>query len=197
MRSASALRLLRAHPELARANAYAAIVCGEVDVVARQLADDPSFARENGGPRGWEPLLYVAYGGVDTPAARDGVVRIAELLLDHGADPNAYYQAYDTPYTVLVGVAGEGEQNALPHPRRDELYRLLLARGAGPFDVQVLYNTHFSGDVQWWLQATWDHTHAGDRGAAWAMLTRALTGDFRPLQSRACRTEGQEVLTMP
>ena len=35
--------------------------------------------------------------------------------------------------------------------RKDHLFALLLDRGAEPFDLQVLYNTHFRGDVLWWL----------------------------------------------
>ena len=31
-------------------------------------------------------------------------------------------------------------------------------RGAEPFDIQVLYNTHFSGDVLWWLRLIYAHT---------------------------------------
>ena len=44
-------------------------------------------------------------------------------------------------YSALVGVPGEGEQDAPPHAERDALYGLLLERGANPFDIQVLYNT--------------------------------------------------------
>ena len=35
---------------------------------------------------------------------------------------------------------------------------LLLERGADPFDIQVLYNTHFSGDMLWWLELVYKHT---------------------------------------
>ena len=81
---------------------------------------------------------------------------IARLLLDSGADPNTYYMAGSAKYSALVGVAGEGEQGApRDTPYKDALYRLLLERGAGPYDIQVLYNTHFSGDMLWWLRLTY------------------------------------------
>ena len=55
-------------------------------------------------------------------------------------------------YTALVGVIGEGEEDRPPHPQRAALTELLLARGADPFDIQVIYNTHFHGDVLWFLE---------------------------------------------
>ena len=39
-----------------------------------------------------------------------------------------------------------------------KLFELLLERGAEPFAIQVLYNTHFSGDVLWWLALVYEHT---------------------------------------
>ncbi len=94
---------------------------------------------------------------------------MAAALLDRGASPNAYYMAGDAVYSALTGVAGEGEQDALSHPRRDDLYSLLLERGADPFDIQVLYNTHFRGDVLWWLERTYAHTMNTGRAAEWAV----------------------------
>ena len=92
---------------------------------------------------------------------------IARTLLEHGADPNVSFPAGGVPYTVLVGVAGEGEQDAPPHPERTALYGLLLEHGAGPYDAQVLYNTHFHGDVLWWLELTFDRAMKIGRGVDW------------------------------
>ena len=92
---------------------------------------------------------------------------IARLLLDHGADPNDFYMAGDARYSVLVGVAGEGEQDSPRQPYAAELFELLLERGAEPFDIQVLYNTHFSGEILWWLELVYKHTVDTARGAAW------------------------------
>lgn len=160
-------RILARHPEIARDNIYTAVVCGEIQEVERILARRPKAARESGGARGWPPLLYLCYARVPAAAASDNALAIARALLERGADPNAYYMAGDSHYTALVGVAGEGEQDASRHPRAEELYRLLLERGAGPYDDQVLYNTHFHGDVLWWLELTYEQTLKSGRKADW------------------------------
>ena len=153
-----------------------AIVCGNLAGVQRRLSEEPAAARLKGGPRGWEPLVYLCFARLPHAALNEHAVAIAALLLDHGADPNGYYMAASAKYSALVGVAGEGEQDApRHHPYKHALYRLLLQRGAGPYDMQVLYNTHFSGDMLWWLQLTYEHDVVrGDVSAwqdpAWTML---------------------------
>ena len=172
----AAMRLLARHPSLASSSFEAAIVCGNLAVVERMLADNPALATTKGGPRGWEPLLYLCYARLPLPALDQHAVAIAAMLLDRGADPNAYYMAGSAKYSALVGVAGEGEQDApRRHVYKHALYRLLLERGAGPYDMQVLYNTHFSGDMLWWLELTYQHdVTRGDTTAwqdpAWDML---------------------------
>ena len=66
-----------------------------------------------------------------------------------------------------MGVAGEGEQDSPRQPYAQALFQLLLERGAEPFDIQVLYNTHFSGDMIWWLELVYAHTVKQGRKAAW------------------------------
>ena len=141
------MRLLEKHPDIPSADIYTATVCGNRAHVERLLTERPSLADQKGGVRHWEPLLYLCYARLPLATLRDNALAIARLLLDAGANPNAYYMAGHSVYGALVGVAGEGEQDAPPHPARDELYRLLLERGAEPYDIQVLYNTHFRGDV--------------------------------------------------
>src|SRR5688500_18870284 len=47
----TAMRLLARHPEIATANFYTAVVCGDLDAVNRALATDPGWAtRRNGEP---------------------------------------------------------------------------------------------------------------------------------------------------
>ena len=75
--------------------------------------------------------------------------------------------AGDSRYTPLVGVIGEGEEDRPPHPQREALTQLLLERGADPFDMQVIYNTHFHGDVLWFLELTHAHSMTSGRQAAW------------------------------
>ena len=174
--SHSAARLLSRHPGLARDSLYTAVVCGELDHVRRLLDETPALAVQQGGPRGWTPLLYLCFARLPLPTLSEHAVAIARELLDRGADPNAYYMAGASRYTALVGVAGEGEQDA----PRDQLYKealfaLLLERGAGPYDIQVLYNTHFSGDMLWWLELTYAHDQRrgalqGWEAPGWPML---------------------------
>ena len=155
-RTTAALRLLEQHPDLARHDLYTAIVCGDLARVQQVLEEQPQLPNARGGPRDWQPLLYLAYARLPLPSAVENAPAIARALLERGADPNVSFPAGGVPYTVLVGVAGEGEQDAPPHPQREALYRLLLDQGAGPYDPQVLYNTHFHGDVLWWLELTFE-----------------------------------------
>jgi uncharacterized protein len=167
LRESAALRLLHKHPEIAGDSLRAAVVCSNIVDVERHLAGRPTLANEKGGPWNWEPILYLCYGRLPLDVASDNAVAIARALLDRGADPNAYYMAGHALYGTLVGVAGEGEQEARPHPHREALYRLLLERGAELYDIQVLYNTHFSGDMLWWLRLTFEHAERTGRATDW------------------------------
>jgi ankyrin repeat protein len=171
----AAERLLAQHPRLARHSLYTAVVCGDIEEVRRILAERPAAAREPGGSRGWTPILYATYTRFTHKATIDNGVEIARLLLDHGANVNDFYMAGDSQYSTLVGAAGEGEQDSPRQPYAAELYQLLLERGAEPYDIQVLYNTHFSCDMIWWLELTYRHTLKMGRRAdwedpAWSML---------------------------
>ena len=164
----TAHRLLERHPEMARDSFYTAIVCGDVERVERELAEQPEKASEKGGPKGWEPILYLCFTRLSLPATNDNALTIARMLLDQGADPNVDFAAGGSSYTPLVGAIGEGEENRPPHPRRDELVRLLLERGANPYDIQVIYNTGFHGQMLWYLQLIYEHTVKHGRAADWA-----------------------------
>ena len=45
---------------------------------------------------------------------------------------------------------------------------MLIERGAELYDIQVLYNTHFHGDVLWWLELTYAHAARTRRLEDWA-----------------------------
>src|SRR5207302_418917 len=111
---------------------YTAVVCGERAEVERILKERPAAACEPGGPKGWEPLLYLCFTRLSLAAANENAVAIAQMLLDRGADPNAMFAGGDSRYTPLVGIIGEGEEHRPPHPQREALTRLLLERGAEP-----------------------------------------------------------------
>jgi ankyrin repeat protein len=167
MHDTAAQRLLASHPDIARADIHTAITCGDFEEVRRILTARPAAAIERGGARGWTPLLTLCYTRFTHQATHDNAMAIAQLLLDHGADPNDFYMAGDAKYSALVGAAGEGEQDAPRQPYAKELFELLLERGAEPYDIQVLYNTHFSGDMLWWLGLVYTHTVNTSRGDAW------------------------------
>jgi ankyrin repeat protein len=163
-----AQRMLEKDPALARASFETAIVCGDVERVRRELDSNPSLACAKGGSKEWEPLLYLAFTRLDLPASRDNAVAIAQLLLDRGADPNVSFKAGDSDYTPLVGAVGEGEEDRPPHARRDELVRLFLEHGAAPYDMQVVYNIHFHGNVLWWLKLMHEYSVRCGCGDDWA-----------------------------
>jgi uncharacterized protein len=184
----TAMRLLDRYPEIAHANFYTAVVCGDVDAVTRTLTADPGWAtRQNGEPgiradvggegdlikrdwgtKGWEPLLYLCFARLPLTAVTENAVAIARALLDHGANPNVYFMAGGSKYTPLVGVIGEGEEGRPPHQQRDALVRLLLERRADPYDLQVGYNIHFDGQVLWFLKIIYEYSCRVGRAHDWS-----------------------------
>jgi uncharacterized protein len=197
MARGAAVRLLNRHPELARANFYTAIVCGETELVERMLREEPDLARrksaveadDRSGPgsrgdlfrdisaKSWEPLLFVCFARLPVAKAEANAVAMARLLLDSGADPNSFFMAGMSRYTPLVGVIGEGEENRPAHAHRDELARLLLERGARPYDLQVVYNIHFHGQVLWFLKLIYEFSAKEDwADPEWKMLDMGRYG---------------------
>jgi ankyrin repeat protein len=169
----AARRILRDHPWIARDSIYTAVVCGDLQEVERILTERPEAARAPGGARGWEPLLYLCFTRFPHQPSIDNAVAIARALLDRGANPNAFYMAGDSSYTALVGAAGQGEQDSPRQPQSAALFEVLLEHGAQPFDIQVLYNTHFKCDMIWWLDLVYARTHGKDAGwddPDWRML---------------------------
>jgi uncharacterized protein len=183
----AAERILKRHPEIARDSIYTAVVCGELKEVQRILADRPQAAAAKNpaagadrggaggsedlfrdlGPKAWEPLLYHCFTRLSLPGVTDNALAIARLLLDHGADPKAFFMAGDSRYTPLVGVIGEGEEHRPAHQERDALTSLLLERGANPYDGQVFYNLHFHGDILWFLKLIYEHSGKIGRQSDW------------------------------
>jgi len=173
------LRILTRYPEIAHSSIHSAVVCGDVEEVERILKDRPETAIESGGPQRrrqlnrneklWTPLLHLCYGRLPTPAAGNNAVAIANLLLDHGASPNDYFEVGSHPcrYTALCGVAGEGEDDGPPHPQKEALARLLMEHGAEPYDIQVFYNTHFHSEILWLMELVYEYSVKAGRQADW------------------------------
>lgn len=125
---------LEAEPALGAGDAWAALVLGDEEAVARVLRREPGFAQRAGGPNGWQPLLYVTHSAFLRTDRAAGLRGTASLLLAAGADPNASFPLpeYDSSASALYGAAG------IAHD--PELTRILLAAGASPDDGESLYH---------------------------------------------------------
>ena len=166
-RWAQAERMLAAAPELATANLATIAAVGAVDAARELLGREPGCVRVASGPYRWPPLLYLTYSRVSAPAAFE----TAELLLDHGADPNAGYlwEGLCPPFTALTGAFGSGEGTNPAHPDGLRIARLLLERGADPNDGQTIYNMGgFPGDE--WLELLLEFGFGRGDGGPWRQL---------------------------
>lgn len=163
-----AAELLAADPAVVDRSIWAAGAAADVDALRRHLAADPAgpgaAAARRGGPYGWTPLFYLVYSRLEVIArgVTAGAATVhgatagdppasARLLLDAGADPHEGYlwHGLPTPFTLLTGAFGEGEQGPERQPRHPDslvLARLFLEAGADPSDGQALYNRMFGTD---------------------------------------------------
>ncbi len=125
-------------PGLRTRNFWSALTFGSADVVAAELARDPTAATRPGGPRNLEPILYVCMactGGRDDALDAEKA-RIARLLIANGASPNAFVLHRDgettCPLPALYGATGINDSPALA--------RALLEGGADPNDSESVYH---------------------------------------------------------
>lgn len=137
-------RLLRLHPGIAGANFHVALVMGDAQRANGWLARNPALARKAGGPRGWEPLLYVCHTSLHHGSATDpgGLVAIARRLLELGASP-------DTRFPWLHhGVRRPVLWGAVHVVRHLPLAELLLQAGASANDGVTLPISAGAGDTE-------------------------------------------------
>ena len=160
--------LLFEHDWLATANVYTIAATGELDAARKLLADYPAAASRVGGPHLWEPLLYLTYARLPLSAGRSPLA-VAQLLLEHGADPNAGYlwEGLIPPFTALTGALGGG--GTIPkHPQELALARLLLEAGADANDGQALYNQGWGESAgEEWLELLFEFGLGSGDGGPW------------------------------
>ncbi|GAA4460048.1 ankyrin repeat domain-containing protein [Phytohabitans houttuyneae] len=185
-RWAQARALLARHPDLTAANIWAAAAAARPDDVGRLLAARPGAATARGGPFRWRPLFYLVYSRFDPAVPAEPVLAVARMLLDAGADPDEGYlfDALPSPFTLLTGVFGHGEQGRPrqpSHPHWRELGRMLLAAGADPNDAQALYNRMFEPD-DGHLELLFEYGLGTGDGGPWKARIADLTPPARMLR---------------
>ncbi|HUB40347.1 MAG TPA: ankyrin repeat domain-containing protein [Streptosporangiaceae bacterium] len=134
-------RMLAARPELAGYNLATAVVLGDVEKVRNAIAAEPELATRP-DPRGWTALHAVCasrWHQLD-PARADGLLAVARLLLDAGADPISHPDAAGRSQWTPLRCAVAG----VPNPA---ITQLLLDHGAVPEDSD-LYLAGFADDHQ-------------------------------------------------
>lgn len=168
--------LLLERPALATRTPYIPAALGDEKTMAAELTRNAAFAQVKGGPRNWEPLLYVCFGRVGGSDYDRALM--ARQLLAAGADPNASWISPDWPESPLPALYGATGVNN--HP---QLARVLLEAGADPndgesryhaaehnhvacLDVLAEFGTDFSGADRTWgntpLYFLFGYTHASD-----------------------------------
>jgi len=163
-----AAHILRKHPDVARFSIHTAVVGGDLAEVERRLAHEAADASAAGGPKSWQPLQYLCYARLPTAESSEHAVAIARALLDAGADPKATWKDdWNNPFTLITGVIGEGEGREPRHPHAAELAKLLIERGADPFDTQSLYNTSLHHDDTFWLEFLYSRSEAAGNAERW------------------------------
>jgi ankyrin repeat protein len=163
-----AARLLAEQPALPASSIHVAAAVADVAALRALLSADPSLARREGGPFGWEPLLYLAYARHDPSLTQAATLGAARLLLEHDADPNAGYLWHGLypPFTALTGALGSGSAEQPEHPHGIALASLLLEHGADANDGQALYNRQF-GDDDRHLVLLFEHGLGRGDGGPW------------------------------
>lgn len=138
--------LLDREPALARADLHTALVCGDVATVRARLEAAPELARSVAGPgTPRPPLCWVAFSrlGRRAPAIAEGLLALAELLLQRGADVNAGFTGDETWGSELRPLFGACGAVGFP-----EMAALLLDHGAMIEDGESLYHSLEHGDTR-------------------------------------------------
>jgi ankyrin repeat protein len=165
-----AARMLDADPGIAAYDFRTAVVLGEAARVREQLARDPAIATRPEDRSGWPPLLGVCssrWHRID-PRRAKGMVEVAGLLLDAGADPDTTVggrPGQPTYCSTLFGAAGCADNPAITG--------LLLERGATP-DDHTIYLSAFHDDLECLRLLL---AHSAGMGESTALAAPVSTGD--------------------
>ncbi len=163
-----AARMLAATPEIGGYDFRTAVVLGDAGRVRQLLDRDPGLAARPDQRWGWTPLHAVCgsrWHRLDPPRA-DGLLAVARLLLDAGADPAATTAGRRSGWTPLrCAVAGAANP---------AIARLLLDRGAMP-DDHDLYLACFGDDDHQSLRLLL--SHAPNVSETTALAAPISTGD--------------------
>jgi ankyrin repeat protein len=139
---ARAARLLAETPAIASYNLATAAILGDPDRVRVEMERDPSLATRSDPRTGWTALhaACASRWHQREPARADGLLTVARLLLDAGADPAARTPAAPrwSPLRCAIAVSNSGPSNRA-------VVELLLDHGAVPNDHD-LYLAGFARD---------------------------------------------------
>jgi ankyrin repeat protein len=135
--------MLAATPELAEYSLATAVVLGNAARVGEQLRRDPSLATRSDPRWGWSPLhLACASRWCQLePARAEGLLAVAQLLLNADVDPTATTTGARTSWSPLRCVIASANSG----PSNRPLAELLLQNGAIPNDHD-LYLAGFAHD---------------------------------------------------
>lgn len=178
---ARARTLLAADPGLAQEDPWLATATGEVDTVRRVLERDPAWAARAGGVLGWEPVLYLCFSRWlrADPARGPQMVALLELLLAHGANPDAYFledpNDAGTRQSALYGAAGIAN-NA-------ELTRRLLEAGADVNEGFAAPDPADPGKSPWGTEALY---HASEFRETECLRLLLAGGKMHPIRVSYC-----------
>ena len=167
-----AARMLEATPEIAGYSFATAVILGDADRVRTEIGRDPGLATWPDARSGWTPLHAACasrWHRLD-PSRAEGLLTVARILLDAGADPNGRTSEAGghggwTPLRCAVAGAAN-----------PPITRLLLERGAVPGDDD-LYLAGFGEDNHECLRLLMHHAADVAQIARMALAAPISTND--------------------
>jgi ankyrin repeat protein len=168
-----AARMLHENPVLAESGFPAAVVLGDATRVAAELRRDPGAATRVDPRSGWTALhLACASRFHLDPARARGLVEVARLLLDAGAevDEQSRGRRCWRPLECAVTSANSSRNH-------EPLIRLLLERGA-PVRPETLLASLYVADGTWCLELLTEHAVGGPELFTAALVEAMVQADL-------------------